>query len=151
MKLTFILYLFLALRIHVSPECKAVLDTLGGYDLEERGPVTMKVSEFLLELKTYQSNPSIHPCWPCILPSTIIHLLVRHHLKPSIHPSIHSLAIHSLTHLIHSFTQSSRMHEFSTWSEFACSANQHPKSTIKKKSPQTFAHLVNFLKQCHVL
>ena len=33
-----------------------------------------------------------------------------------------------------------------TWPEFACSANQHPRSTVKKKSPQTFAHLVNFSK-----
>ena len=33
----------LALRIHVSPECKEVLDQLGGYHLVERGPVTMKV------------------------------------------------------------------------------------------------------------
>ena len=32
------------------------------------------------------------------------------------------------------------------WSEFACPANQHPQSTIKKKSPQTFAHLVHFSK-----
>jgi len=32
-----------ALQIHVSPECKAVLDTLGGFYLEERGPVTLKV------------------------------------------------------------------------------------------------------------
>ena len=31
------------------------------------------------------------------------------------------------------------------------SANQHPESTIKKKSPQTFAHLVNFSKNfCNV-
>ena len=35
---------FTALRIHVSPECKAVLDKLGGFHLEERGPVTLKVS-----------------------------------------------------------------------------------------------------------
>ena len=34
----------------------------------------------------------------------------------------------------------------STWSEFGCPANQHPKSTVKKNSPQTFAHLVNFSK-----
>lgn len=34
-----------ALRIHVSPECKAVLDTLGGFYLEERGPVTLKVAD----------------------------------------------------------------------------------------------------------
>ena len=33
----------LALRIHVSPECKAVLDDLGGYHLQERGPIAMKV------------------------------------------------------------------------------------------------------------
>ena len=31
-----------------------------------------------------------------------------------------------------------------TWSEFPCSANQHTKNTIKKKSPYTFAHLANF-------
>ena len=33
-------------------------------------------------------------------------------------------------------------------SQFACWANQHPKSTTKKKSPQTFAHLVNFSQMC---
>ena len=33
-----------AFRIHVSPECKAVLDTFGGFYLEERGPVTLKVT-----------------------------------------------------------------------------------------------------------
>ncbi|XP_066915362.1 atrial natriuretic peptide receptor 1-like [Clytia hemisphaerica] len=32
----------LALRIHVSPECKEILDLLSGYELEERGPVPMK-------------------------------------------------------------------------------------------------------------
>ncbi|XP_074628982.1 atrial natriuretic peptide receptor 1-like [Acropora palmata] len=32
----------LALCIHVSPECKAILDQLGGYHLEERGAVEMK-------------------------------------------------------------------------------------------------------------
>ncbi|XP_022796077.1 atrial natriuretic peptide receptor 1-like [Stylophora pistillata] len=32
----------LALRVHVSPECKEVLDKLGGYVLEERGFVEMK-------------------------------------------------------------------------------------------------------------
>ena len=35
-----------------------------------------------------------------------------------------------------------------TWSELACSTNQHPKSTVKKKSPQTLAHLVQFLQNC---
>ena len=34
-------------------------------------------------------------------------------------------------------------HVYSMWSE---SANQHSHSTVKKKSPQTFAHLVNFSK-----
>ena len=34
----------------------------------------------------------------------------------------------------------------SMWSQFAISANQHLKHTIKRKSPQTFAHLVNFSK-----
>ena len=38
----------LALRIHVSPQCKSYLDELGGYHLKERGPVEMKVSEALL-------------------------------------------------------------------------------------------------------
>jgi len=32
----------LALRIHLSPECKAALDLLGGFQMEERGPVAMK-------------------------------------------------------------------------------------------------------------
>jgi len=32
----------LALRVHVSPECKKLLDQLGDYDLEDRGPVPMK-------------------------------------------------------------------------------------------------------------
>jgi len=39
---------FLALCIHVSPECKAILDQLGGYHLEERGAVEMKVSRSLM-------------------------------------------------------------------------------------------------------
>ena len=35
------------------------------------------------------------------------------------------------------------------WSEFAFPANhQHPKNTIKEKSPHTFAHLVNFSNKC---
>ena len=38
----------LALRIHVSPYCKEVLDDLGGYQLKERGPVTMKVWAFCI-------------------------------------------------------------------------------------------------------
>ena len=32
----------LALRVHVSPECKIILDELGSYHLQERGPVQMK-------------------------------------------------------------------------------------------------------------
>lgn len=32
-----------ALRIHLSPECKAALDLIGGFHLEERGPVSIKV------------------------------------------------------------------------------------------------------------
>ncbi|XP_025081506.1 atrial natriuretic peptide receptor 1-like isoform X2 [Pomacea canaliculata] len=31
-----------AQRVHVSPECKAYLDVLGGYILQDRGPVEMK-------------------------------------------------------------------------------------------------------------
>ncbi|KAK6181613.1 hypothetical protein SNE40_009435 [Patella caerulea] len=42
----------LALRIHVSPECKGVLDELGGFHLESRGEVSMKgkgsISTFFL-------------------------------------------------------------------------------------------------------
>ena len=34
---------YLALCIHVSPECREVLEQLGGYHLEERGEVEMKV------------------------------------------------------------------------------------------------------------
>ncbi|KAJ7340078.1 hypothetical protein OS493_002802 [Desmophyllum pertusum] len=37
----------LALRVHVSPECKEVLDKLGGYIVEERGFVDMKVGNQL--------------------------------------------------------------------------------------------------------
>ena len=37
----------LALRVHVSPECRAALEVLGGYHLKERGPVTMKVFIYL--------------------------------------------------------------------------------------------------------
>ena len=32
----------LALRVHVSPECKSILDELGPYKLLDRGPVKMK-------------------------------------------------------------------------------------------------------------
>ena len=43
----------LALRVHVSPECKQVLDELGGYHLEERGEVSMKVSLFLSNISVF--------------------------------------------------------------------------------------------------
>ena len=46
--------------------------------------------------------------------------------------------------LLHPGTRT-RIWELTTWLEFASSANQHPKSTIKKKSPQTFAHLLHLL------
>ena len=39
----------LALRVHVSPETKELLDLLGGYHLVERGPVQMKVRDFSLQ------------------------------------------------------------------------------------------------------
>ena len=34
---------FEALRIHVSPECRELLEEIGSFHLEERGPVSMKV------------------------------------------------------------------------------------------------------------
>ena len=37
---------FSALKIHVSAECKAVLENLGGYQIEARGYVNMKVKHF---------------------------------------------------------------------------------------------------------
>ena len=37
------LLLIVALKVHVSKSCKDVLDELGGYQLEDRGLVTMKV------------------------------------------------------------------------------------------------------------
>ncbi|XP_050405679.2 atrial natriuretic peptide receptor 1 isoform X2 [Patella vulgata] len=55
----------LALRIHVSPECKGVLDELGGFHLESRGEVTMKgkgtISTFFLVGKDgfYKELPSL--------------------------------------------------------------------------------------------
>ena len=42
------LYLFSALKIHASSECKELLERLGGYVLEERGKVAMKVISFKL-------------------------------------------------------------------------------------------------------
>ena len=38
------LLLFLALKIHCSQQCKELLDQLGGYEVEERGIVHLKVS-----------------------------------------------------------------------------------------------------------
>ena len=37
-----------ALRIHCSCQCKKMLDELGGYQLEERGLVSMKVCNRVL-------------------------------------------------------------------------------------------------------
>lgn len=36
-----------AMRIHCSRQCKELLDKLGGFDIEERGLVELKVSSFL--------------------------------------------------------------------------------------------------------
>ena len=38
-----ILYVIIALRIHVSPECKVLLEELDGFHFECRGLVQMKV------------------------------------------------------------------------------------------------------------
>lgn len=40
----FVFLYYLALRIHVSPECKQILDELSGFYFERRGSVTLKVS-----------------------------------------------------------------------------------------------------------
>ena len=48
-------------------------------------------------------------------------------------------------HLV--FTEETSL-KSTTWSQIACSANQRPKITVKKKSPQTFARFVNFSKMC---
>ena len=42
--------LLLALRIHCSDQCKQMLDKLGGYILEPRGTVTIKVCGLFLVL-----------------------------------------------------------------------------------------------------
>lgn len=46
----------LALRVHVSPECKTMLDELGGYQLIDRGPTNMKgkgvINTYFLQGKT---------------------------------------------------------------------------------------------------
>jgi hypothetical protein len=34
-----------ALRIHISGECKSLLDQLGGFTIDNRGLVAMKVGE----------------------------------------------------------------------------------------------------------
>jgi hypothetical protein len=38
---------FAALRVHISPDTKVILDQLGGYKLVERGPITMKVGRHM--------------------------------------------------------------------------------------------------------
>ncbi|KAK3709909.1 hypothetical protein QZH41_020028, partial [Actinostola sp. cb2023] len=59
-----------ALRIHVSPECREVLNELGGYHLHERGPVTMKgkgtiVTYFLLGKEGFnKSLPDLQDALP---------------------------------------------------------------------------------------
>ena len=42
-----ILFYFPDLKIHVSQECKSILDVLGGYTVEHRGLVNMKVTNRL--------------------------------------------------------------------------------------------------------
>lgn len=41
---TFFPSLFPALRIHCSPQCRLLLQKLGGYTLEERGLINIKVN-----------------------------------------------------------------------------------------------------------
>ena len=53
----------LALRIHVSPECKEVLDELGGYCLDERGPVAMKVRFYKNFLFILNFINCLVECW----------------------------------------------------------------------------------------
>ncbi|XP_070554875.1 speract receptor-like [Ptychodera flava] len=48
----------LPLKIHVSPECKAVLDKIGGYELEERGLVAMKGKGEILTYWLAGQDPS---------------------------------------------------------------------------------------------
>lgn len=40
----FLILIFTALKIHISPQCKEYLDKLGGYVTSDRGLVKMKVS-----------------------------------------------------------------------------------------------------------
>ena len=44
-------FMFSALQIHCSAQCKALLDALGGYTLQERGFVPMKVSMIKSKIK----------------------------------------------------------------------------------------------------
>nr|BAA75197.1 membrane guanylyl cyclase [Brissus agassizii] len=48
----------LALKIHVSPWCKEILDKLGGYDLQERGLVAMKGKGEILTYWLVGQDPS---------------------------------------------------------------------------------------------
>ena len=50
--------LILALRIHVSPDCRNVLSQLGGYQLFERGLVAMKVEYFYIPYHCMNYNYS---------------------------------------------------------------------------------------------
>ena len=40
------LFCVLALKIHCSEECKQLLETLGGYDIEDRGLIAIKVDNY---------------------------------------------------------------------------------------------------------
>lgn len=42
--------LFLALRIHCSQSFKLLLDNLGGYEIEDRGLVNIKVSQWSIKI-----------------------------------------------------------------------------------------------------
>lgn len=50
------LFHFIALRIHISQATKAILDDLGGFEVEERGEVFLKVRKF--EKKKQKKNNS---------------------------------------------------------------------------------------------
>jgi len=51
----------IALKIHVSGDCKRILDKLGGYETEPRGNVSMKVRNIFVSQFSVRNLAPYHP------------------------------------------------------------------------------------------
>ena len=87
-------------------------------------------SDLLINENTTQRSTAPHRTAP--------HRTAPHRTAP------HSTAPHSTAQ----HSSSIAIKSLAVRSGFACPTNQHPRSTIDKTRPQTFAHLVNFSNKC---